>query len=802
MIEMLEAVGGATYGIVVVAKATLLLSCAYVVTWAMRRRSAAARHAVWSAAVAGVVALPLVGLGSPPLPWAVPLPAWAVAGVADEAAPVAGVVVAEAAPPPVTPAGPGTEGILPASGAAAGAEAGPGHARGVAAGWSAVGAPSGGDGSLPVAWQVLLVMVWLAGVLAVLAYTLLSRVHVWLLGRRASELRDMRVLARAHGIASELGLRRPVEVLEGDADVMPMTWGVLGETLLLPASARSWSAERLDGVLRHELAHIRRRDSLTQLVAEVGCALYWFHPGMWLAARRLRVEREHACDDVVLLAGARPSDYAQELLEIARTMRAGSRAAHAALAMAQPSRLRGRLVAVLEERRRVAKLPVSVHVPLGAAALGLVLVLASITPSVASAAPPAEPAAEPQAPVPPADGFPSAEVAPPVASPVASPVAPPVASPVAPPVAPRGSQALECWGPFTGDGTMSRMAGAGAGAEQRERITQRTVNAIRLCLRLVGDVELDQTGASVRSMGPGSFVVLGARDAGRDLRLEITPGALGPEHAWFVDGEPRPFDADARAWSDAALAVLHGSGEIASIRGEVASLRGQIASVRGRRASLRGEMASIRGREASLRGEMASVRGRTAGLRGERASIRGHHASMRGEIASIRGRDAAMRGEIASLRGQMASLERSQRDATDPESRSRLEGEVDRLRASIRDVERRIEEYDAAGRAAKVERRIAEYDVAARTREIEQRIRAREVAAEAEMRAIEARAEVDTASRIAEVEARLAALDVDGEVARIEHRIQAVDADRRIDEIKARLEEHEQRLQESMRRIR
>jgi beta-lactamase regulating signal transducer with metallopeptidase domain len=115
---------------------------------------------------------------------------------------------------------------------------------------------------------------------------------------------------------------------------MPMTFGVLRATLLLPSAARTWSRARQETVLRHELAHIRRHDALTQLIAELGCVIYWFQPLMWWAARSMRTEREHACDDAVIMGGTRATDYAAELLEIARVTQASRVTALAAIAMA------------------------------------------------------------------------------------------------------------------------------------------------------------------------------------------------------------------------------------------------------------------------------------------------------------------------------------------------------------------------------------------------------------------------------------------------------------------------------------
>ena len=80
---------------------------------------------------------------------------------------------------------------------------------------------------------------------------------------------------------------------------MPMVCGVWRPQIVMPRSAADWSDARCRVVVLHELAHIKRRDCLTQVVAQMVCATYWFNPIVWLAARRLRAERERACDDLV-----------------------------------------------------------------------------------------------------------------------------------------------------------------------------------------------------------------------------------------------------------------------------------------------------------------------------------------------------------------------------------------------------------------------------------------------------------------------------------------------------------------------
>src|SRR4029078_12794075 len=101
-------------------------------------------------------------------------------------------------------------------------------------------------------------------------------------------------------------------------------------------------------MLLHELAHVKRNDCLTQIIAQICCAVYWFHPGVWYSARRLRSERELACDEHVLDVGVNACDYAAHLLDIARVCKAPFGTSAAAVAMARPSQLEGRLLAILD----------------------------------------------------------------------------------------------------------------------------------------------------------------------------------------------------------------------------------------------------------------------------------------------------------------------------------------------------------------------------------------------------------------------------------------------------------------------
>lgn len=341
------------------AKATLVLGVAALAAALLGRASAAVRHLVWLVGIVGVLALPVFSLLLPR--WEVPvLPA------APSASPASPLVSTPLDVPAAVPMATRSSAI------------------GGAAGAGPVGAPA----EARTAWlpraTVLLAM---GGVVAGLAWLALGFWGVARLGRRAEVVRDAEWLHAVHDAAERLGLRRPVLLLRARGAVMPATGGILWPAVVLPEKADAWPHDRRHAVLAHELAHVKRFDCLTQALAQVACALFWWHPAVWYAARRLRVERERACDDLVLGMGTRASDYASHLLEIARSHRGSRMAAPALVSMARPSHLESRLLWVLDAaRRRGAPSPRATLLTVLAAGL-LVLPLAAFRPTEASARP-------------------------------------------------------------------------------------------------------------------------------------------------------------------------------------------------------------------------------------------------------------------------------------------------------------------------------------------------------------------------------------------------------------------------------
>jgi DUF4097 and DUF4098 domain-containing protein YvlB len=158
-----------------------------------------------------------------------------------------------------------------------------------------------------------------------------------------------------HAARREAGVDGEVRLFSSSVVSTPLTWGTRAPVILLPEDALDWAEDHRRVVLRHEIAHIARGDSLAQLVAGFVCAIYWFHPLAWVMERRLRAECERACDDRVVTLGTPATDYAAHLLEVARSARSFGAPGFLSVAMARPSQLEGRLLAVLNEsRQRVA----------------------------------------------------------------------------------------------------------------------------------------------------------------------------------------------------------------------------------------------------------------------------------------------------------------------------------------------------------------------------------------------------------------------------------------------------------------
>jgi beta-lactamase regulating signal transducer with metallopeptidase domain len=191
---------------------------------------------------------------------------------------------------------------------------------------------------------------WLAGTVLLLARLGRSLVHVWRVKATATPLPPDR-LRRLRSWTPLASRGRRVAVASSPAVRSAGAFGFGRGVIVLPAGlADELDDTRLDQILIHEVAHLRRRDDLGCLVQAVARALAWWHPAVWWIDRELTLEREAACDDWVVRHSIAARDYAACLTELAARL-----SHHAPLAvpgmLARASHLTTRVLRLLDARR-------------------------------------------------------------------------------------------------------------------------------------------------------------------------------------------------------------------------------------------------------------------------------------------------------------------------------------------------------------------------------------------------------------------------------------------------------------------
>ncbi len=277
-------------------KGAVALGIAFLVALVLNRASASIRYAMWTCALAGVLVLPLASWFVPR--WNIDRSAWHSATTADvEQTPATSVVVVARRTAPALP------------------------------------------------WPTI---VWFTGTIVMLARVGVGHWRVRSLFGKVEKIRDSRWLELMEQTAATIGFRRALTLKRSTATDVPLSYGLLRATVLLPGESVHWNDERRRIVLSHEMIHARRLDSLWGLLAHCALAVNWFNPLAWLAVRQFRKEQERSCDDAVVAAGTECTIYAAHLVDLARSVAIPE----PALGMAERFDLEGRVHALLDAGRR------------------------------------------------------------------------------------------------------------------------------------------------------------------------------------------------------------------------------------------------------------------------------------------------------------------------------------------------------------------------------------------------------------------------------------------------------------------
>jgi len=274
----------------------------------LRARHAAARHAVWTAVLAGMLALPAL---SPLLP---PLKIKFIQPSAPASLPSF-----RTASTPQRPVSTAPSKALPAP-------------------------------SVP-AWPASLAGVYLIGAAASLARLLWAYRTCRRLVLGSERIHN----ADAVGLLSDLAATQshpwPLPQLRSSRSVtVPMTVGTQDPVILLPENWQAWDSLKLRAVLAHELAHVRRGDWLVTFGASLNRAIFWFNPLSWWLERHLSALAEQASDDAALGCVHDAPLYARTVLDFAAALQTGRRISYG-VAMARTAKVTHRIDRILALRQ-------------------------------------------------------------------------------------------------------------------------------------------------------------------------------------------------------------------------------------------------------------------------------------------------------------------------------------------------------------------------------------------------------------------------------------------------------------------
>jgi len=340
------AAGGNSLAASVVAKVTLTTALGLAAARLARRNRAALRHALLVATFGVIPVLPIASILAPPIRVAVPI-----------------IVRSRATLPP-------PEDSIDALPSGSPTDAGVRTTPAISQTWR-------------FSLSDLLLGGWIAGTALFLIQLAIGLGQVRSLRRSGSPWRHGQSVAQT--LALDAGIHRRIEVLLHEAVPGPMTCGVMHPAIVLPQDAEGWESEDLNRAMIHELEHVRRGDSVSRCFARAACAVYWFHPLVWIAWRKLVLEAERSCDDAVLRR-SEATAYADQLVGLARRLSISRRPP--IVAMANRADLAARVGAVLDSRQKRGQ---AGALSLGIACATAVALVIAMSPLVVVASPQAEP---------------------------------------------------------------------------------------------------------------------------------------------------------------------------------------------------------------------------------------------------------------------------------------------------------------------------------------------------------------------------------------------------------------------------
>ncbi|MEK3761342.1 M56 family metallopeptidase [Paenibacillus sp. FSL P4-0338] len=233
-------------------------------------------------------------------------------------------------------------------------------------------------------WMKIGTAIWLLGVVLMLLNGLLYIRRMQRERRRLRRVNAPEILQVVLATRRQFGIKRAIPIYTGGSANNPYLSGLMRPWIFVPEQAlQELDASRLRHILAHELAHCKRRDMLWNLLGSLAATIHWFNPLMWLAIRRMKIDREVACDAYVLevLGEEEAIDYGLTLVEfLKRFSRVRERRGHLYFSNPQQRQQIRRRISMIQSFRKGSY-------RISAAAVILVALLSIVTLTGASREP-------------------------------------------------------------------------------------------------------------------------------------------------------------------------------------------------------------------------------------------------------------------------------------------------------------------------------------------------------------------------------------------------------------------------------
>ena len=247
-------------------------------------------------------------------------------------------------------------------------------------------APDGRIHLLKQHWQAAAIALWAMGILCVVAITVLRISAFQVLLRRAAPAPDF-LEAMAKKLCRKMGVRTVPEILVLPVRITPAVWSLTGTPrLILPVGLiHDMGQERLETIIAHELAHVRRRDHLARILEFAATTVFWWNPLVWWVRRQMRELEEQCCDAIVLDSVANAArNYAIALIDTLEFLSQEDRRLPIGATAAKPTVSLSRRIEMLKTGTNARRLTArSVLATVCLLALPMALALADESPSSA-----------------------------------------------------------------------------------------------------------------------------------------------------------------------------------------------------------------------------------------------------------------------------------------------------------------------------------------------------------------------------------------------------------------------------------